>query len=193
MLTIKQIRDDREAARTARVKGDAQAELDDARAEYEQERQHTERRHIGIGHGHDISEEAGGQISRCIAGTQTHEKNAQGHPDRPDDADGRILADTPPRTRPFDTERREYGKHHCTENGVLTQVEGQPQSAERGMRNAARKKDRAAADDVGSHDPAGDARKQTGEQRIVEVGVSGNIAEEIHPYRLLFNSFSSDS
>ena len=32
------IRGDREAARTARVKGDAQAELDDARAEYEQER-----------------------------------------------------------------------------------------------------------------------------------------------------------
>ena len=36
------IRDDREAARTARVKGDAQAELDDARAEYEQERADAE-------------------------------------------------------------------------------------------------------------------------------------------------------
>ena len=51
------------------------------------------------------------------------------------------------------------------------------------MGDAARQKDRAATDDVGAHDPAGDARKNAGRERVVQIGVAGDIVEKIHNCR----------
>ena len=150
----------------------------------DERREHGQRRDVGARDRHDAAEEVSGQIARRVARTQAHEEYAERHADRPDDADGRILADAAAVARPFDAERRENGEDERSGNGIQSQIEGDAQPAERRMGDAARQKDRAATDDVGAHDPAGDARKDAGRERVVQIGVAGDIVEKLHRFTL---------
>jgi len=103
---------------------------------------------------------------------------------RPDDADGRILADAPPAPGPLDAQRRKHGEDHRPGYGVGSRVESYAQPAERGVRDAAREENHPPAYDVGAYDAARYAREDTCRQRIGQVAVLDQIAEKFHPRSL---------
>ena len=143
-------------------------------------RQHGERRNVAVGHRHDAAEEIGRQVARGVSRAERHEERPDGHAHRPDDADGRILADAPPRRGPLDAQRREDGEEHRAQNRIGTQVEGDAQPAERRVGDAARQKDHPPADDIGADDAAGNAREDAGDEGVREIAVLEEVAEKFH-------------
>ena len=143
-------------------------------------RQRGQRHDVAVGDGHDAPEEVGRQVARGVARAQAHEQRPDGHADGPDDADGRVLADAPPAAGPFDAQRREDGEYQRPDDRVRPQIEGDAQSAERGVGDASGEEDHAAADDIGSYDSARYARKHTRRECVREIAVLDQVAEKFH-------------